>query len=428
MSNDVTKMTRRNMISFILLGMAVAIIYFIPYARQTYYTQMQQAMHINNTQMGDLASLYGIVALISYFPSGILADKFSPRLLLTISFFTTGLLTLWHATFPSYTVLLIIYGGFGATSILTFWSAYLKALRLLADEKDQGKVYGGNEGIKWLTRTIIAVIGLWIFGLTADAVQGFRMVLIFSGVLYIAFGFALWFFISDDTSSLSNKSKEKFSFKLVIDAFKLPGTWLLAVLVFCAYLIYSSTSYLTPYLVIMGMSASTASVVAIVRNYLLGILAVVVGGFLSDRSSSRSKLSMILFAMIGVIFVGMMFITGGKNLGVLSIILACVVTFLFTSFRGIYWATMGEAGISIKMTGIVTGIVSLIGYAPDAFIYSIWGRDLDAHPGLLGYKIIFIWNIGACIVGLIIAMIIMKASKKNLAVLEAETKAMNQNA
>lgn len=47
---------------------------------------MLDGFHLTNLQLGTLGSIYGLVALFCYPVSGYLADRFSARILLTISF------------------------------------------------------------------------------------------------------------------------------------------------------------------------------------------------------------------------------------------------------------------------------------------------------------------------------------------------------
>lgn len=90
--------------TLLLLATGAGIIFQLPYIRETFYPQIQEAMNLTNTQMGLLSSGYSSVALFSYFIGGIIADKFSARKLLAFSFITTGLLGLWFSTFPSYNI------------------------------------------------------------------------------------------------------------------------------------------------------------------------------------------------------------------------------------------------------------------------------------------------------------------------------------
>ena len=55
----------------------------------------------SNTNLGDVFAIYGITALLSYFPGGVIADRYSARKLVTLSLAMTAIGGLYMATFPS---------------------------------------------------------------------------------------------------------------------------------------------------------------------------------------------------------------------------------------------------------------------------------------------------------------------------------------
>ena len=95
-------------ITLLVLCAGGGVIYRLPYLREVFYIPMQNAFHFNNFQMGFLTSMYGIVNFLLYIPGGVIADKFSYKILVPFSLIATGLLGFWYATIPSYTVCLII--------------------------------------------------------------------------------------------------------------------------------------------------------------------------------------------------------------------------------------------------------------------------------------------------------------------------------
>ena len=84
-----------------ILCFSGGIIFMLPFLREVYYIPMQEAFGYNNTQMGVLMSVFGAVSLLTYFPGGWIADRFSPRKLMASALLATGLAGLYFATFPS---------------------------------------------------------------------------------------------------------------------------------------------------------------------------------------------------------------------------------------------------------------------------------------------------------------------------------------
>ncbi len=115
-----------------LLVIAAGAIYPMLYLRQVYQSSMLEGLHIDNAQLGVLYAILGSAFLISYLPSGWLADRIPPRWLISFSLAGTGALGLWYATLPAYASLLAVFCGFGITTGLTFWASLLKRVKLLA--------------------------------------------------------------------------------------------------------------------------------------------------------------------------------------------------------------------------------------------------------------------------------------------------------
>lgn len=88
----------------------------------------------------------------------------------------------------------------------------------------------------------------------------------------------------------------------------------------------------------------------------------------------------------------------------------------YFALPGIYYALFEEGHLPLTASGIATGIVATIGYAPDAFIWTVAGNVLDKNPGQAGYNIIFMMAVGSCVAGLICALLFRQVVlKKNVA-------------
>jgi nitrate/nitrite transporter NarK len=79
------------------------------------------------TELGAAQGVYGILAMLTYFPGGPLADQFPARKLLAVSLWLTAAGGLYMATFPDYRGALILWGFSGITTILLFWAAMIRA-------------------------------------------------------------------------------------------------------------------------------------------------------------------------------------------------------------------------------------------------------------------------------------------------------------
>ncbi|MGH8366118.1 MAG: MFS transporter, partial [Pseudomonas sp.] len=129
-----------------LLVLAAGAIYPILYLRQVYQTTMLEVFQINHSQLGYLYSMLGTIFLLSYLPSGWLADRLPPRFLIFFSLVATGALGIWYSTVPSMTGLMIIFGCWGLTTGLTFWASVLKRVKMIAHHSEQGRFFGILDG------------------------------------------------------------------------------------------------------------------------------------------------------------------------------------------------------------------------------------------------------------------------------------------
>ena len=180
----------------LLLVLAAGAIYPILYLRQVYQTTMLDVFQINHSQLGYLYSMLGTIFLLSYLPSGWLADRLPPRFLIFFSLVATGALGLWYASVPSMTGLMIIFGCWGLTTGLTFWASVLKRVKMIAHQSEQGRFFGILDGGRGLVEALLATVALGLFAYATEtqsqsAAQGFKHVVYLYSFICIAIGCGL---------------------------------------------------------------------------------------------------------------------------------------------------------------------------------------------------------------------------------------------
>ena len=135
-------------------------------------------------------------------------------------------------------------------------------------------------------------------------------------------------------------------------------------------------------------------------SYLRAVSAVA-AGFVVDRLSA-SKVIGWLFGGLIVSYLILSFFTPNSST-ILIIYSNIIITFIAVyGLRGVYFALLGETKISGKITGTAVGLISVIGYTPDAFFNSLAGRILDASPGLGGHQNYFIFLAAIAVSGILI--------------------------
>ena len=81
--------------------------------------------------------------------------------------------------------------------------------------------------------------------------------------------------------------------------------------------------------------------------------------------------------------------------------------------RGIYFAAIDELKIPLSYSGTAMGFVSLVGFIPEAYIYSLIGNWMDKYPGIGGYQHIFVYMIVVTAIGLVAAGVLFRQIRKS---------------
>lgn len=205
-------------------------------------------------------------------------------------------------------------------------------------------------------------------------------------------------------------AQEPLSIASVIRVLKMPGTRLLSLLIlFCFSFTSAANGYLGSYTVnVIGISATQASTFSVIRNYIIAGLSTLAIGFIADKIGSKVKTLGYYLAIASILTV---FVIFTKNTGMGCVIITLVFACIYTGMRGIYFATLNEVSIPLALSGVATGVISLICYLPNVYFAKIAGIWLDKY-GNFGYDIIWYWCIGCGILGILTAVITVRYSKK----------------
>ncbi|MGM0216836.1 MFS transporter [Enterococcus sp. AZ109] len=397
--------------TLLLLAAGAGIIFQLPYIRETFYVPIQKAMNLTNAQMGMLSSGYATMASFSYFIGGIVADKFSARKLLTVSFLATGVLGIWFSTFPSFNTARLIFVLMGVSTIITFWSAMIKATRMLGDSSEQGRLFGLQEGLRGILNALLVFGMSAVYGRFADEILGTAWAIRTCAIVVIILGILHWFIIEDTEEAEDAESLKE----VIIGTFQqlaLPRVWLLVAIVFFGYSLYGIFGYINTLAInVYGLSVAGGANLGGAR-YIIQAFGGIIGGLIADKIGSRLKV-IIGGAVLTAASYGL-FLVLPENTALLSIVLANFVAGMFFIYiiRSQYFAIIDDAGIPVSRTGRVSGIVSCLGYMPDIFMYTMIGGWLDNNTGKTGFNMMFIYAIvmaaGCVVTSLILAKVIKK--------------------
>ena len=400
--------------TLLLLAAGAGIIFQLPYIRETFYPQIQSAMNLTNAQMGMLSSGYATMATLSYFIGGAIADRFSPRIMLTVSFIGTGLLGLWFSTFPSYNTARLIFVLMGITSIITYWSACIKATRALGDAQEQGRLFGFQEGLRGVINAIVVFImtGAYAYFAASSEVLGASAAIKICAGVDILIGILNFIFIKDSKADANEKPQSVK--EITTGLFKclaIPRVWILVGIIFTAYSVYGLIGYVNTYAVnYYGMSETMGSALGGTR-YLLQGVGGILGGFLADKLHSRIKVVGGGAVLLAISFALYIVLPVNASL-VMAIVINFVMGLIFIyAVRSQYFAIHDDAGIPMELSGRVSGIASMIGYMPDLFMYTLVGSWMDKY-GAGGFKMTWAYAMVAAVLCVGLSVVLSRILKK----------------
>lgn len=380
----------------ILAGESVFILPFV--LARVFRPTVLDAFELDNTQLGLCYSVYGIVALISYLFGGILADRYPPRKLIAVALWFTAAGGIIYATFPSYTILKILYGYWGFTTIFLFWASMIKATRVWGGSKSQGKAFGFLDGGRGLVGALFGTMGVLIFALfitseiadasISESKAAFKYVILVSSAIVAFVGLLVWFFLKMRIDDNKKIILEKITISQIRAVLRLPSIWLLMVIILCAYVGYKITDVFSLYAQEVMLYDQVQS--AQVGTFLLYVRPVV--GVLIGILADRSQITFWLLVSFVVSFVGaLLFATGiitASTTALFFISILVVATGVYAA-RSLYFAVMESGQIPLVLTGTAVGLISLVGYTPDIFAGPGMGYLLDSSPGIEGHQHVF---------------------------------------
>ena len=401
----------RNRITLVVISLCAGIIYQVPYLKAVFYDALQTALGVSHTDLGSLNSIYGIVAMILYIPGGIMADKVRMKYLFPISMIACGLLVFWYSTIPPLRTLQLIHLLLGIFSILTFWSARVKIVRYLSDKTTFPTNQGISNSVYALAAMLCSFAALsFISSNTENSIDGLRAALVFYGIAYTAFGVLSFFCIPKFEDEID--TSKKFHIHEFISAIKMPGVWVVALSMFVIYAIQISIPYTTPYLTNVFLApAVLISAISIARSYGINFLSAPVSGYIARKIGSTAKL-MVIYSLCTIVLVSLfLFIPANPALVIPVIALSLFCAFFSTAMNGLGMVQMDEVGVPKQLYGGASGVVSVIAYLPDVFIYTLYGVWLDKYTGSIGYNRIFMAVIVFAVLSIGLSMIVLKKGK-----------------
>ncbi len=396
----------RRIVLMVTLVVVGELVFALPFNLPRFFRPtVLNVFELTNTQLGDMFAVYGIAAMLAYFPGGALADHFSARSLITFSLFSTSIGGLYMATFPGNLELTILYGFWGLTTIFLFWGALIRATRDWGGDKTQGVAFGILEGGRGLVAAVAALVAVNILAFympenarlatPEEREAGLRAVILFYTLLTFLAGLMAWFMIPVEKKGSDVAFNPLKGMGIVL---RKPIVWAQAGIIVCAYCGYKGLDNYSLYAVqVLGMDEVEGARLASSGVWARPIAAVL-AGIIADRFDATRSIA-VTFVVL-VVSYGTWSMAAPAGSGLAIIYLNFVVThFAVFALRGIYFALLEEYQTPKYLTGASVGMISLVGFTPDAFFAPIAGRILDANPGIVGHQHYFMFLTSIALAG-----------------------------
>lgn len=418
----------RKWLTLIIVATAGGLMTKLPYLRETYMDPLQAATGATKTQLGLIMSAYGIMNFIFYFPGGVLADKFSAKKLIALSCFGTGLIGLWYWTMPGFTGLVIIHALFAVTTVFTFWAAMVKSINNLGGPEEQGRLFGFLEGGRGLIGTVAAFGSVAVFAMAPDDIGGMKNAIMFYSIALIVCGILVMIFLQDNKpvqAAVKQKAENPLNMRDFMQVAKMPRVWLCGILAMCNYSALIFHGYITAYLSeAFGISNTVVANLSVIRTYFLMMVGSFAAGLIADKMGSRIKFMQ--YAYVGMAVFASLYVLIPTGPKAVPLIVANFIVYglCLYSIKALYFSTIDELLISKRLAGTASGVISLLTYAPEIFLYTVSGQMVDKYAGtdtpLAGYIHCFIWMAVLSVIGFVCAVVLRKLNAKAIAKMQAE--------
>ena len=390
--------------------LAAESIYILPYVlARVFRPTFLDVFNLTNLELGGLFSIYGIVAFFSYLCGGVLADRYSPRKLLSISLIFTSLGGLIMMTYPSYFIMQLLFAYWGFTTVFIFWAPMLKATRAIGGVKMQGKTFSFLDGGRGIVASSIGLIGVLIFSILitkdissltlSEKQEVFKYVIGVSSFIVFVIGIVVYTYLK-----IELKDDEKIgNIKSLLELAKLKSVWLISFIILCAYMGYKITDVYSLYASeVMLFDEINAARVGALQQYLRPIVCLSVA-FFTDKNGNINNILIGFFVMMlgSILFASGLIKVSMNMLFFISLIIVATGTY---AIRGLYFSILKDGKIPYILSGTAIGLISIVGYSPDIFATPLYGYLLDNFPGIRGHQYVYLILFISSIVGIYVSL------------------------
>jgi MFS family permease len=381
--------------------------YFLFFSFANFGNQLSLFYRVDLASIALLLSLYGVVALFSYIPSGYLADKRSPMKDIRLSLIINIVILLLFILTSNHILMIILIVAYAVSSVLLFYSQWLK-LVYLSNDHDIKKSFT-------IVFSFIAIIYA-VIGLASN-----QILLVFDGnfryvyVVIVVFNIVslISFYLIEEGKSVHLSSyNNKIKFVEVKVVVYKSEVIIIGVISFLLYLFQLSLVPLNQYFShIYNVSNYWTSFIAVVRT---SVIVVASSIFTMCVSRKVTKTSSIIFLYILVLIVFVFILNISHYLFaplILPLSLVLIITFFITGGRNIFYSILNETNIQNKHIGSALGIVTLFTHLADTFANTFYYNIITSGNVIINRNFNALFIIQLLIVLFVLVLVIILRSK-----------------
>ncbi|HAY0106252.1 MFS transporter [Escherichia coli] len=398
---------------FLILGGGT--IFKLSSMKDVFYVPMQADWGLTNTQIGFGFTVYAAVQTIGLFSSLYIADRFSKKILLPAGLIGVGLCGAYLTTLPPFSGYLIAFGAMAFFGEVVYWPVLLKAVRLLGNRDEQGRMFGFLEAGRGVVDVLIASGALFVFVQFGEGKAGMQAGLVYYTLITIIVGIITYFIVDADDRTIPQDDEDvnKQIFKGIKNVVKSPNLWLASFCIFFVYSAYCGLTYFIPFLKdIYALPVALVGAYGIINQYGLKMVGGPVGGYLADKISHSPviylKWTFLISAVTMLLFIQLPHDSMNVYLGMTATLGFGAIIF---SQRAIFFAPMDEIGTPREFAGSAMAFGCIIGYMPSMFAYTLYGSLLDNFSGIQGYNYVFSVMVAFSLLGFICATLLTRRMK-----------------
>lgn len=229
------------------------------------------------------------------------------------------------------------------------------------------------EGGRGLIGTLAAFGSVAAFALAPDDVGGMKNAILFYSIALMVCGVLVMIFLADNKPVKAEiKAENPLNMKDFLQVARIPRVWLCGILCVCNYSALIFHGYITGYLSeAFDISSTVVANLSVIRTYFMMMVGSLAAGILADKLGSRIKFMQ--YAYVGMAVFASLYVLIPK-----------------------------------RLAGTASGVISLLTYAPEMFLYTVSGNMVDKYAGtdtpLAGYIHCFIWMAVLSVIGFVAAI------------------------